>query len=188
MKKFLKDISLIAIYDYPNNNKISFDCGRNDLNQFLIEEAISFQNELLGFSYLGVKTETQEIIFYYTLQNDRITKKNLSYHVASSKWKKFQHISPITNFPALKIGRLAVSLSSQDKKIGSKIIDYIKQKALTNRSLGGCRFITVDSDPRQPVINFYIKNSFIPLISSDKIENFIQNNKKVPMFFDLKNL
>ena len=188
MTNFFKNILIITICDYSNGNKMNFDCGRNDLNKFLIEEAISFQSELLGFSYLGIDNVTEEIIFFYFLQNDRITKKNLSYHVASSKWKKFQHISPITSFPAVKIGRLAVSLKYQDKKLGSEILNYIKNISINNNSLGGCRFITVDSDPRERVINFYLKNGFTPLISSDKIEKFIKNDKKVPMFFDLKNL
>ncbi|UDQ98467.1 GNAT family N-acetyltransferase [Lentisphaerota bacterium WC36G] len=188
MNELTKNFQLISIIKFKQAKLKEFDCGRNDLNQFLTEEALTFQAELLGSTQLGIDKNSSKIIFYYTLENDRISKKNLSYHVSSSQWKKFQHISPITNFPALKIGRLAVAKEFQNQNIGSEVLTHIKNLAINSNSLGGCRFLTVDSDPRLEVVKFYQQNDFALLISATKVAEFIAKNKKVPLFLDLKNL
>ena len=74
----------------------------------------------------------------------------------------------IRSYPAIKIGRLAVSQIAQNQSIGRYLLDYIKQRYVQEPD-AGCRFITVDA-----YVNarpFYIKNDFIFLNSDDEDKN-----------------
>ena len=65
----------------------------------------------------------------------------------------------LTNFPAVKIGRLAVNKNYQRQGIGKMIIDWVKE-SFTNQNKTGCLFIIVDAINRIETINFYKASGF----------------------------
>ena len=86
---------------------------------------------------------------------------------------------PFRTFPAMKIGKLAVSEFAQKKYkgIGSCMINNTLALARAcNRQLFACRFITVDADIEhdEGLLAFYEKNGF--LLNS---ELFSKNRKTV---------
>ena len=84
-----------------------------------------------------------------------------------------------SSYPALKIGRLAVSADMKGQDIGTKIINYIQTRCISNPSTG-CRFITVDA--YLSAVGFYLKCDFKFLVQPEP------EDETVLMFFDLKSM
>lgn len=142
-----------------NSNIRPFDCGDRDLNGFLFEDTIN-----------------NHTVAYFSLLNDKISSdptarwNKLSRHISNNKRRK--------HYPAVKIGRFAVSREYSHQGIGSDIINYIKY-LFTNGNRTGCRFITLDA--YKDAIPFYEKSGFNFMTPKD------ENDKTRLMYYDLKN-
>jgi GNAT superfamily N-acetyltransferase len=115
----------------------SFESGNEDLNNFLLNDAKDYLASLLSVTYI--------------IQSDSDT---VAYYCRKS-------------YPAVKIGRLAVSKKFANAGIGTMIIDTIKE-LYKNSSFqhAGCRFIIVDA--YKNALLFYEKNRFKYLTENDK--------------------
>lgn len=167
------------VIELINENDIKpFDCGDADLNGFLSEDALAFHNKHIGKTFL--LTDKENIVAYFSLLNDKITKIEAS----NSAWKKvkklFPHNKHFSSYPAIKIGRLAVSLQYRDAGIGSKLMSYIKKILIKENNLSDFRFLTVDA--YLSAVPFYEKNDFKFLDAEDK------NKHTRLMFFDMNEL
>lgn len=161
----------------PDTEIKPFNCGDQDLNEFLHDDAHNYLNELLAVTYL-IESDTETIAFF-SLLNDKISLQDIC---SGNQWKKIQGKlyrrkgKPSRSYPAMKIGRLGVSDSFQNKGLGGAILDYIKNLFINNNRTG-CKFITVDAYNRST--KFYEKNGFkfFPAKEAD-------NHTKM-MYFDL---
>lgn len=155
-----------------------FDCGDSDLNEFLLSDALAYTRNLIAVTYIFENFKEKETVGFFSVLNDKITAEQTS----NSGWKRFRKSIPerkrFKSYPAVKIGRLGVSLSYQSKGLGSSIIEYIKGLFLDSNKTG-CRFITVDAYNNEKTINFYKKNGFIFLTELD------QKEETRLMYFDL---
>ncbi len=155
-----------------------FDCGDDDLNEFLAVDAKLYLKELLAVTYL-IENDTDTIAFF-PLSNDRIAIDNMD---SNAQWNKLRKRFPqqkrLRSYPAVKIGRIGVSNRHSTFGYGSKIMNYIKFW-FTDVNKTGCRFITVDS--YQSAIGFYQKNGFDFLSKEDT------GQLTRLMFFDLMTL
>lgn len=128
----------------PTHDILPFDCGDTDLNDFLFSDAKAYLEKLLAVTYLV--ESAGNTVLYFCLSNDKITS------IESNKgfWRKIKSIFPHSkhrrDYPAVKIGRLAVDKSFQRRGEGwgSMVMDYIKHWMVTENKTG-CRFITVDA-------------------------------------------
>lgn len=148
-----------------------FDCGDPDLNEFLAKDALSYQNQLLGVTYLMRSVDNKEIIAYFTVLNDGIkASNNLNRRIPNQK----RH----GKIPAVKIGRLAVDKKYQGEKFGSQVLDFIKYWFSFNNKTG-CRFLLADAYNKPKTLNFYKRNGFSFLTNDSREETR-------SMKFDLK--
>lgn len=156
----------------------SFDCGDADLNDFLFSEAMNYFKAMMALTYLLEDMENNKTVAYYSLINDKIVfdpeeKKlwnKLNRRVANSKRRK--------EYPAVKIGRLAVSKEYAGRQIGKMILLQIKHVFATMRR-SACRFITVDA--YAAAVPFYERCGFMFLSEKDR------NAPTRAMYFDLIN-
>lgn len=154
-----------------------FKCSEEDLNDFLFEDAKHFQKELMAVTYLIEDKERNVTVAYFSLLADKITFNpdekaswnRLNRSIPNSKRRK--------SYPALKVGRLAVSQDYAGTGVGSFILDSIKY-AFTSVKRLGCRFITVDA--LHSATSFYQKNGFKFFTELDK------DDETRLMFYDLK--
>lgn len=161
----------------PETDLTAFKCTESDLNEFLIEESKDYQAELLARTYLVVHRASGNIAAYFSLLNDVIrldeTEKNIrnriNRNIPFSKQRK--------HYPAVKIGRLAVSESFAQQGIGRYILDNVKF-IFTHGNRTGCRFLTVDA--LTTATGFYEHNSFRFFTEQDK-----EDDTRL-MFYDLK--
>ena len=162
----------------PDTELVGFDCGDEDLNSFLVEDAKSFLDKRIATSYLLV--DSDNIVAYFCLLNDKISRQD----VTNSQWKKirggFPERKQFGSYPAVKIGRFAVSSKYRGRNIGTDLMNLLKDMLNGNPNYSAFRFLTVDANIS--AINFYLKNNFKPL--SEKI----QNDHTRLLFFDMLEL
>ncbi len=156
----------------------SFDCGDDELNKFLAEDAKNFSAARLANTFLVL--EDEKIVAYFTLFNDKISRQE----VANSSWRKvkksFPHAKHLGSYPAVKIGRFAVSLEHRERGLGSKLMRILKFNLFQESGYSTFRFLTVDAYLN--AIPFYEKNDF-KILLSDKEPGNTQ-----AMYFDMATL
>ncbi|MDE6287381.1 MAG: GNAT family N-acetyltransferase [Muribaculaceae bacterium] len=156
----------------------SFDCGDADLNDFLVSDAKNYLRAMMALTYLLEDDSECKTVAYYSLLNDKIVFdpeekqfwNKINRRIANSKRRK--------EYPAVKIGRLAVSKDYAGNHIGRTILLQIKHMFSTMRR-SACRFITVDA--YAAAVPFYEECGFMFLSEKDK------NSKTRAMYFDLIN-
>jgi GNAT superfamily N-acetyltransferase len=168
----------------PDADIAPFDCGDDDLNDFLANDAAIYQKERLAVTHLLASRagETSEIAGYFCLLTDKLifdpsNGKNRKFWRIFNKKNKIHFNKQRKTYPAIKIGRLAVSTIFTGKGLGSHLIDHIIAMVITMNNIG-CRFITVDA--YKNAFNFYLKNNFNYLSDDDEDE------PTRLMYFDVK--
>jgi predicted N-acetyltransferase YhbS len=73
-------------------------------------------------------------------------------------------------YPAVLIGRLGVSTDFKRKGIGIDLMNLIKYWFINPNNKTGCRYIVVDSYNEEIPLEYYGKNGFIPMFTSEEQE------------------
>lgn len=153
----------------------SFDCGDDDLNSFLFDDAKAFMEKRIANSF--VLEDEGKIVAFFCLLNDKISRQE----VTNSQWKKIKNKFPdnkrFSSYPTIKIGRFAVSSAYRGFNIGTKLMNLIKDMLNNGSNYSAFRFITVDA--YVSAIPFYVKNGFVPLTQKE------ENDHTRLMFFDM---
>lgn len=162
-----------------------FDCGNPDLNGFLLEtgkeepNATLSEEELLAATYIVEDNNTHDILAYFSLLHDKIDRHFVDRAIWNKLSRRIPNAKRRSSYPALKIGKLAVSKTVRSNGLGSRILHFIEWLFLQERR-AGCRFITVDALPEAE--EFYCKNFFKRLVSPEP------GSETVLMYFDLKGI
>lgn len=155
-----------------------FKCSDDDLNEFLLEDAKHFQKELMAVTYLLEYMEQNKTAAYFSLLADKIVFSSDDKAVWNRLNRNIPNSKRRRSYPAVKVGRLAVSEDFAGQGLGTFILDNIKF-AFSNVKRLGCRFITVDA--LKSAVPFYERNGFQFITEQDK------DDETRLMFFDLKN-
>jgi hypothetical protein len=149
----------------------SFDCGHGDLNDFFKNDVLNFSNELLGKTYcFRLDANPKVLVCAFTVANDSI-KVNF---LPNNRKKKVNEGIPrekqFRSYPAVLIGRLGVNSQYQSFGIGAELMDFLKSWFIDEDNKTGCRFLVVDSYNENGPMNYYKKNHFVPLFSTEAQE------------------
>lgn len=133
---------------------------------------------MMALTYILEDKVANKTVAYYSLLNDKIVFdpeerslwNRLNRKVANKKRRK--------EYPAVKIGRLAVSSEYAGRHIGESILLQVKH-VFSSMNRSACRFITVDAYSQ--AVPFYEKCGFMFLSEKDK------ESKTRAMYFDLIN-
>lgn len=143
---------------------LNFNCGDQDLNNFLLEDAKPFLEKRIANSFILM--DEDRIVAYFCLLNDKISRQE----VTNNQWKKIKNSFPdgkkFSSYPAIKIGRFAVSIDYRGQQIGSKLMNILKDMLNSNSIYSAFRYITVDA--YLSAVDFYSKNGFVELTEKDK--------------------
>lgn len=153
-----------------------FDCGDEDLNDFLLNDARFYDEQMLAHTYVFM--EGDEVVAYYCLLNDKISQTDLDKSLWRKLRKNIPHEKHYDSYPAVKIGRFAVSKKYSGNNLGTNIIDSIKLRLYANGEYSACRFLTVDA--YCAAVTFYQKNGFLPLLKEPPADQ-----PTVPLYYDL---
>ena len=107
-----------------NDRVASFDCGDEDLNDFILTDAPLYYRVRLATSYVWEDSITGEVFGYFSLAHDRISLTDFPSNSAYNRFRKqfFAQGKMFKSYPALKICRLATSKSCRGEGVGSMII------------------------------------------------------------------
>lgn len=164
-----------------NEAVASFNCGDEDLNDFILNDAIAYRKCRLAVTYVLTDKTTNEVAAYFSLANDRIGLQDFVETREYNRFRrpKFVNSKRLKSYPAVKICRLAISSNLKGMGIGSNLLQFIKSFFFVDNKTG-CRFITVDA--YADAISFYLRNNFTFLNDDDK-----DSHTRV-LFFDLDDL
>ena len=158
-----------------------FDCGDEDLNDFILNDAPLYRRSLLAVTYaMAEKIDTSHVVAFCSLANDRVSLSDFESKTEFNRFRKSQQFPQekrMKNYPAVKICRLGVDKSARGLSIGSGFLDFIKYYFLTDNKTG-CRFLTVDA--HRDALGFYLKCGFQYFTAADETDDTRL------MYFDLK--
>lgn len=164
-----------------NDYVTQFDCGDEDLNDFIINDAPLYRKTLLAMTYVLENKNSGKAIAYFSVANDRISIKDFPTNTDFNRFRKHKFVNEkrLKSYPAIKICRLGIDKSVQGQQIGTFLIDFVGTLFI-NDNKSGCRFLTVDAYSQS--IPFYLKNDFIFLSGED------ENQRTRLMYFDLSDI
>jgi GNAT superfamily N-acetyltransferase len=167
----LGDCTLIPYDSIAISTCRPFICTNNDLNEFFSKDSIHYSDQLLGKTYcFTLKTDPQFVVVAFTVANDSIK----TTHLPNSRKKMVQELIPrvkeMRSYPAVLIGRFGVTKEISGGGIGSEAIDFIKAWFINPKNKTGCRYVVVDAYNEDIPINFYKKNGFKFLFSTEEQE------------------
>ena len=144
-----------------------FDCNDEDLNDFLLNDANLYRNALLSVTYVVEDKQTNDILAYFSLSNDKISISDFESKTEFNRFRKhkFENEKRLRSYPAIKIGRLGISKNAQHQSIGTYLLEFIEDYFIIDNK-SGCRFVTVDA--YVDAIPFYIKNNYQFLNNDDE--------------------
>ena len=159
----------------PDYELTTFDCGDDNLNEFLFEDAKPSLELRIANTF--ILEDNGRIAAYFCLLNDKISKAE----IIGSRWKKIKSSFPkdkqFRSYPTIKIGRFAVSLDYRGQNIGTWLMDALKDQLNLEHGHSAFRYITVDA--YLSAVPFYEKNGFVHLTKKDEDEHTRL------MFFDM---
>ena len=158
-----------------------FDCGDEDLNDFIINDAPLYRKTLLAMTYVLEHKDTNRVVAYFSVANDRISIKDFPTNTDFNRFRKHKFVNEkrLKSYPSIKLCRLGIDKSIQGQQIGTFLIDFVSTLFVTDNK-SGCRFLTVDAYAH--AIPFYLKNDFTFLSSED------ENQRTRLMYFDLNDI
>jgi GNAT superfamily N-acetyltransferase len=132
----IPDVELQILSLTKKHALASFNSTSAELNEFLINNAIADQGNMLSRTYLCFWRET--LVGFITLLADTIGAQSIH----ESEGVCGYHY---TKYPAIKIGRIAVDKNFERRGIGRFLLLAAVGKTLSISKEIGCRYITVDS-------------------------------------------
>ena len=133
----------------------SFDCGNDNLNEYLKLYARKNDTARIGKTFIALD-EAGRIAGYITLSNAQIERDKLP---ETAKLPRY----PV---PALLIGKLAVDKKMHGKGIGSWLLFKAFEKAIQTAEIAAVYAVIVDAIDDNAK-KFYLKYGFSPLLDNE---------------------
>lgn len=186
------DCVMIRLSDEVFANCEAFTCGNSDLDDFFMNDAKKYADELMGKTYCWITdSRPHKIVALFTLANDSIKTTYLDSSTKNRINRPIDNHKRGRSYPATLIGRVGVNEEFQGLRLGSQLMEFIKDWFRDEDNKTGCRFLVVDAYNNFKTLNFYERNGFKFLHKDDEEEkSFYHINDSVIatrlMYFDLK--
>ena len=186
------DCVMVQLSDGVFANCEQFTCGNADLDDFFVNDAQKYAEELMGKTYCWITdVRPHKIVAFYTLSNDSIKTTHLEGATRNRISRAIRNRKRGRSYPATLIGRLGISREFQGMNLGSQLIRFVKDWFRAEDNKTGCRFLVVDAYNSPKTLNFYQRNGFRFLHRDDEEEkSYYQiNSTRIStrlMYFDLK--
>ncbi len=135
----------------PEHRIEEFDCGRNELNRYLLRYAWQNQQAGAAQTYVGLAGDT--VVGYHTLAVGHVTREE-----APERLTKGLARHPV---PIMLLARLAVDRRWQGQGIGKALLKDAMQRTLQAADIAGIRALAVHAKD-EAARDFYHKFDFIP--------------------------
>lgn len=154
-----------------------FTCKDEDITEFFTQDYADYAYQLLGKSYCFVKPDTSEIVCAFTVANSSVKVDSLPSNLRNKLNRKIPNAKRRPQYPAVLVGQLAVSDLFSGHHVGDELLDFIKSWFIDPLNKRGCRYVIVDAVNHPKVFEYYQRNGFKFLFSSDEEEWTFLHNK-----------
>lgn len=154
----------------PDVDLSCFDCGDVEINDFIQNDAKTYEENLLAKTYLAFYNS--EPIGFFSLAMGSIDAKA----VESQDGKKGYRPK---KYPAVKIAQMATCKSYQGRDVGKNMLKLAFGLSFDLCKRVGCRVVIVDSKKDEKTVNFYKKYGEFEHFGSGK------DSETIPLFRDL---
>ena len=154
-----------------------FTCKDEDITEFFTQDYADYAYQLLGKSYCFVKPDTSEIVCAFTVANSSVKVDSLPSNLRNKLNRKIPNAKRRPQYPAVLVGQLAVSDLFSGHHVGDELLDFIKSWFIDPLNKTGCWYVIVDAVNHQKVFEYYQRNGFKFLFSSDEEEWTFLHNK-----------
>ena len=169
-----------------------FSCGDKDLDEFFNSDYADYQRQLMGKTYVFLEIDDpKEIICAFTVSNASI----FTNYLPNARKKKIGKDVPVSKrdliYPAVLIGRIGVNQRFLHRHVGSELMDIVKDWFIDKDNKTGCRYLVVDAYNKPEACEYYQRNGFNYMFSSEEQEKQYRNIATDAalqtrlMFFDL---
>ena len=183
---------MIQLSDDVFANCETFNCGNADLDDFFMNDAKKYADELMGKTYCWItECKPHKIVALFTLANDSIKTTYLGTSTKNRLNRPIENPKRGRSYPAALIGRIGINSEFQGREIGSQLIEFIKDWFRAEDNKTGCRFLVVDAYNNSRTIKFYERNGFKFLHKTEAEERkyYQINDDNITtrlMYYDLK--
>jgi len=167
------------------DNLSSFECGLQDISDFLKDDARFYQEEALANTYIFWDTDGT-VAAFFSISNDCLSKASGDFFT-NNVWNRFHRDIDLPNakrikqYPAVLVGRLGVQEKYHGTGIAYQLMDFIKGYAVEDCK-PACRLMLLDAVNQPKQITYYERNDFTFLFKED-----ISQPTRL-MYFDLDRL
>ena len=154
-----------------------FTCKDEDITEFFTQDYADYAYQLLGKSYCFVKPDTSETVCAFTVANSCVKVDSLPSNLRNKLNRKIPNAKRRPQYPAVLVGQLAVSDLFSGHHVGDELLDFIKSWFIDPLNKTGCRYVIVDAVNHPKVFEYYQRNGFKFLFSSDEEEWTFLHNK-----------
>ena len=159
-----------------NHKRESFESTHQSLNNYLKLQATKESKKGLAKIYVLVNSDN-EVVGYYTLSSSELPKESVPENLLKKISKSY------TGYPAILIGRLAVTKNETGKGLGGELlVDAIHRCILHAQSIG-TSVIMVDAIDKN-ASSFYSKYMFNNLPDSNRMILKIDQNLEKHFFVE----
>ena len=160
----------------------SFDCGEKQINDFLKDDAVNFQNEKMTNTFI-FKNKNDKVVIFFSILNDCLNDIRYENTIWNRLHRKINlpNQKRIRQYPSVKITQLGIDKSIQGNGMSHQVLDFIKFWTFQHHK-PACRLLILDSLNKEIQIKTYLKNDFVFLSDLDK------EKKHRFMYFDLLRL
>ncbi|MDR0542826.1 MAG: N-acetyltransferase [Dysgonamonadaceae bacterium] len=165
------DLQAQCTFEVLSDNQLitGFNCGDEELNYFFNFEALHFKHQLLAQTCFFRHNESGEVVCAFSISPNALKTTDLP----GSRRKKVREYIPreksLQSYPAFLVGRLGVAFEYNGKGIGTQLIGFIKAYCYENFP-DFCRFLLIDAYNDNSILNFYQKNNFSFVFSTEEQE------------------
>lgn len=149
-----------------------FSCGNDDLDDFFLNDSLTYQKQLLGKTYLFcLKSNPKIIVTALTLSNDSIRITQKLNELSKEQFLESTNLTEknLRRYPATLIGRLGTNKKFAGRGFGTGVMEFVKSWFRINNKTG-CRFLIVDAYNNPETLHYYEKNGFRYLIDEERLE------------------
>lgn len=147
-----------------------FECKERDITEFFKTKYADYADQLLGKSHCYISKEDNRIVAAFTVANSSIRADLLPNNLRNKLNRSIPNEKRRPQYPAVLVGQIAVSLEYKGLHIGDELLDSIKAWFVDPLNKTGCRYVVVDAINHPKVIDFYQRNGFIFMFSSEEDE------------------
>lgn len=147
-----------------------FSCKDKDITEFFTKEYADYAYQLLGKSYCFVEPDKHRIVGAFTVANSSIRADLLPNSRRNRLNRNIPNEKRRPQYPAVLVGQLAVSDGYMRQRVGDEILDAIKSWFIEPLNKTGCRYIVVDALNNPKIFDFYQRNGFKFLFSTEEEE------------------